>query len=628
MCGIAGIVGDIARDGGRARVERMIKRIVHRGPDDQGLWATDGFAFGMRRLAIIDLPGGHQPMFSEDGIGIVFNGEIYNYRELHRQLESNGVHFSTDSDTEVILQLYRQQGITGIQRLQGMFAICLYDPLQGKMHLIRDRIGIKPLYYGHDGQRLLFASELKALLAGFEARPALNHTALAHYLAFRFVPGPDCIWEGVHKLPPGQRLELDLNTGESSLQTYWTLEFSAGQPDPGQDYLAGFSERFLAAVEDRILAADVPVGVLLSGGLDSSAVAAAIAELGHRHLNSFSVAFEEGGDYSELEYARQVADHVGMRHHEVVITQADFMRGLEEMPWQTDEPLADLAAIPLHAVCRLAREQVTVVLSGEGADELLCGYDMEQKAAQLEHYRTLQRRLPGTVLRAGGALLQRFGRGQALAIVAAQGWQGLYRAQGAHMTRCWLGESLTRLLREPLDGPTPEETLDRWYAASGAGHPLEQLQSVYFQQWLVEDLLMKADKMSMASSLELRVPFLDHRLVEWAARLPRECKVGSAALGWSSKRILRQFAARRLPRSIIERPKRGFPVPANRWLQGDLAAQLEARLQRSGNPLHEFIHPGIASEALRRAHRGDAQAAARAWTVVVLDYWCERWLCD
>jgi asparagine synthase (glutamine-hydrolysing) len=598
----------------------MNAALAHRGPDDEGVWDDGGDALAMRRLSIIDLTTGHQPMVAPSGTAIVFNGEIYNFAALRNELVRGGWRFQTTSDTEVVLALYELQGIEALRRLEGMFAIALRDGALQRLHLIRDRMGKKPLYYTDGPGELLFASELKGLLAGLAVRPALSRQALHHYLTLRYVPGPGTIWEGIAKLPPGHRLEVDLRSGARTLTRWWALHFESAPDGSAPDAPSVFAELFGAAVDDRLVAADVPVGVLLSGGLDSSAVSAAAVERGHQAFHTFSVGFAEGGEFSELGYAREMAEHVGARHHEVVIDRDDFIGALPGLVHMTDEPLADLATIPLHAVARLARENVKVVLSGEGSDEVLGGYEIEQLAARVERLRRLGR-LPAPLLRGAARALPK-GRGEALADMAARGWSGMLR--GEHMTHVF-GEADKRALWRDPDGlASTDELIDGWYAAATSSHPIDQLQEVYCGSWLVEDLLMKADKATMATSIELRCPFLDSRLVEWAARAPLEWKVGSAAAGWSSKRVLREYSAARLPQSIVTRPKRGFPVPAYRWLADGLGDWAGARLRRAGG-VRELFDEEAVTAPLARARAGDTGAAHQVWSLLVLDFWLECW---
>jgi len=626
MCGVTGVFGRVGREEAAALVARMNQVILHRGPDDEGSWAGDGFAFGMRRLSIIDLAGGHQPIWTDDGVGIVFNGEIYNYQALRNELIESGYSFHTHSDTEVILKLYHRDGLEAINRLQGMFAICLYDPRQNVMHLVRDRLGVKPLYYGRLDGRFYFASEIKAILAVLSARPPLNRQALHHYLTFRFVPSPQTIWEGIFKLEPATWATFDLGTGEAAFKRYWHAEFDSQPVEPGRDYVAEFENLFLAAVEKRLLASDVPVGVLLSGGLDSSAISAAAVELGHRDFHTFSVGFRDGGTFDESGYAREVARHVGSRHHEVFIGRDEFMDFLPELVRFTDEPIADLAAVPLYFVSRLARQDVKVVLSGEGSDETLAGYDFERVAFQIDRLRRLDEALPSAAIRLAARLMPSGHYRRVLANLAAFGWRDYLAGQRAHITYHWTEAEKAVLWRGKEDFGSSDALIDAWYREAGGSHPLDRQQQVYCRQWLVEDLLMKADKMSMATSLELRVPFLDHALVEWAARLPLAWKVGDRGSGPISKRVLREFARKRLPAGILTRPKQGFPVPAYRWLQDGMGEWAKDFVMSPSSRIGEYFDTSHLQPVLAAARGGDIGAAHKIWIFIIAEQWCREWL--
>jgi asparagine synthase (glutamine-hydrolysing) len=567
-------------------------------------------------LSIIDVAGGHQPMIAPSGTVLVFNGEIYNYRSLREQLARTW-EFRTRSDTEVVLALYETEGISALDRLEGMFAFALLDRRRGVLHLVRDRLGKKPLYYTDRDGPLLFASELKGLLAGLPVPLRLDRQALHDYLTLRYVPAPATPWEDVRKLEPGQRLELDLASGRRTLVRWWRLDVLSRHEDDG-DAPAEFEHLVLRAVEKRLVAADVPVGVLLSGGIDSSVVSAAAVELGHRDFHTFSVGFADGGEFSELAHARAVADHIGSRHHEVVVNRGEFLAAIPEFVYQTDEPLADLATVPLHAVARLARKHVKVVLSGEGADEVLAGYDIEQTAARLHRLRAL-RHVPGPVRRAAARAV-RGRRGDAL----AAGWSGVLRARPAHISWVFDETEKAALWRDGRDLRPTAELVDEWYAEAASPHPIDQLMQVYCRSWLPEDLLMKADKATMAASLELRTPFLDHTLVEWAARLPLRWKVGSAKTGWRSKRILREFAAGRIPSSVASRPKHGFPVPAYGWLRNGLGGWAETRLD-SRSRVADLFDAAAIGAVVPPARAGDMAAAHKVWSLIVLDHWLERW---
>jgi asparagine synthase (glutamine-hydrolysing) len=625
MCGIVGLAGRFSDADGAELAGRMNRAIVHRGPDDAGLWSTEGFAFAMRRLSIIDLAGGHQPMWSADGVGIVFNGEIYNYRALRAGLEASGYAFNSHSDTEVILHLYRRDGLDMVRQLEGMFEICLYDPRHGALHLIRDRFGVKPLYYAEFDGTFYFASEIKAILEVLPQRPEINRQALHDFLTLRFVPAPDTVWKGIRKLPPGHRLTYAFGAGVQRVELYWRLEFSAREIDPDRDYPAEFSRLFLAAVEKRLVAADVPVGVLLSGGLDSSAVSAAAVELGHKDFHTFSVAFADGGEYDETPYARAVAAHIGSRHHEVRVSRDEFVGFLPEMVHASDEPLADLASVPFYFVSRLAREEVKVVLSGEGSDELLAGYNFERLGRMLDVLQGVERWFPAGVRHLLGRLPAGEGATSWLRLWGQHGWQGMLAAKPYHMTLHWDEDEKASLWREPGSPISSVERIREWYRPLAHWHPIDQVQQVYSGEWLTEDLLMKADKLSMATSLEVREPFLDHALAEWAAGLPMAWRVGDAASGYQSKRILRDFCRKRLPKNILERPKQGFPVPAYRWLRGELRGWAGSLLLGHGSRIADMFHIDRIRPVMVQAGRGNIQAGHKIWLLLVLEHWLRAW---
>jgi len=608
----------------RETVERMAEALRHRGPDDDGAWAEGPIGIAMRRLSIIDLQAGRQPMWTEDGVGIVFNGEIYNHAALRDSMRAAGERFATRSDTEVMLRRLARNGLAGLQEVNGMFAACVIDQRTRSALLVRDRVGKKPLYYGEIEGRLYFASELKAILAVLNRRPDLDLQALHDYLSLRYVPGPQTVWRGLKKLPPGHALLVDLDSGRSELRRWWSSDVVAQEEQPDRDYVTEFEELLLDAVRVRLEAADVPVGVMLSGGLDSSAISAAAVRSGHRAFHTFAVGYDEGGSHSELHHARNVAEHVGSTHHELRISSGDFAEGLEQLVWQTDEPLADLATIPLYRLSEVARQHVKVVLSGEGADEVLAGYNFEQMAAGYESARRLGA-LPASILRAGARVAQG-PRGEALAALAHGGWSGYPAALGTHIS--WVLNELEKAAwwrRAPGTRPT-EELLEEWYAAATSLHPLDRVQQVAMGSWLVEDLLMKADKSTMAASLELRCPFLDHRIVAFGAALPMVWKVGDRRVGWASKRVLRVLAENWLPESTVRRPKQGFPVPAYDWLAAEGGTWARDRLGRGDGPFAELFNGAALRPALAGATAGDARSAQVVWLALVLKEWMDRWL--
>lgn len=626
MCGIVGVIGEFSPNEGLEIVSRMNRAILHRGPDEGGQWASGRVAFGMRRLSIIDLAGGHQPIWTEDGVGIIFNGEIYNYSGLRNELLSSGYRFDTHSDTEVVLKMYHRDGLACFSRMEGMFAVCLYDPRVNKLHLVRDRLGVKPLYYGEVGGKFYFASEIKAIVAGSPESLLVDRQALHDYLTLRFVPSCETVWQGISKLAPGHILSMEIDGKGRHLERYWQLRFASEPLDCERNYVQEFEALFLSAVEKRLVASDVPVGVLLSGGLDSSAVCAAAVELGHKEFHTFTVAFEEGGVFDESFYARSVAAHIGSIHHEIKIGQQDFLNFLPRMVQFSDEPLADLACVPLHHVCHLARNDVKVVLSGEGSDELLGGYDMERFIRTLYKLRMIDKVIPSWMLEMVGRAIGFNRYGQALQLLAKHGWSGMPAAKRVHMTHHFDEAEKAGLWRTEAEGyRSTDELISSWYAQAASSHPLDQVQQVYCREWLVEDLLMKADKMSMANSLELREPFLDHHLAVWAARLPIEWKVGSQVQGFVSKRILRAFAEKRIPAAILKRPKQGFPVPAYQWLRGVLGYQMQERVCRQNSKLGDYFETDQLATVFASARQGNNSAAHKAWVMITLELWLEEW---
>ena len=594
MCGIAGMFRYQADAQSRLDVVRaMGAAIRHRGPDDDGTFGDADVTIGLQRLSVIDLPGGHQPMSTPDGaVHIVFNGEIFNYRELRARLHADGDVFRTASDTEVILHQYCRHGIEGVHALNGMFAFAIWDRRTRALHLVRDRMGVKPLYYYWDGAIFAFASEIKALLTVPGVRREVEPQALWDYLTFRYVPGPRTVWRHIWKLPPAHRLTVSADAAQPTITRWWDIPRG---PAPGDaDPMRSFGDLFTDAVRLRMIA-DVPVGITLSGGIDSSAVAAVAAQH-HPRLHTFSVSFAGSPSTDERAFARRVADHLATDHAEVEIGEREFLDFLPEFVRVTDEPLADLASVPLYYVCKLARQSVTVVLSGEGADEILAGYDFDRwwKSRQAV---------------AGDGDLRR-------------------EAVPPHMTNYMDSAEKRALFHTPPDAADSIDVLRRHLARGGDRHPLDQMLYLYCQDWLVEDLLMKADRMSMANSLELRTPFLDYRLVEWAATAPIAMKIGSGADGRTqTKRVLRDFAAPLLPADILTRPKQGFPVPVYDWLSSRLSAWAADMVLGPHARSREWFRVDALQSLVGRGTASSAPShdRHRLWHLIVLEQWLREW---
>jgi asparagine synthase (glutamine-hydrolysing) len=569
MCGIAGLIDpSAAAADARAHLQRMLDLIAHRGPDGAGLHAVPGLALGMRRLSIIDLEGGWQPVWNEDEtIGIVFNGEIYNYLELRRDLIASGHIFRTQSDTEVLVHLYEQLGEAMFGRLRGMFAFALLDTRSNQVLLARDHFGQKPLYYAREGNRLAFASELKCLLALPWVRRERDPEAFLDYVSWLSLPSPRTHFRHIHKMPAGSFLSLPLGEiGAAEAQRYWRYELTAEPDLTGLDAAVEALDETLRDSVQMHLRADVPVGVLLSSGLDSRTVVAYAQEL-QGSMQTFTVGF--GGPDSETQGAAETAREIHSQHHALELTSDDFLQSIERIAWHLDEPVGDPAAFAVLKVCELARQHVKVLLSGEGSDELFAGYD----ARYLGMLSTLQR---SDKLRRFAPLLP-----SPDAASAPSRWQRL--GTRAHQT--WAAEALSlRIEGLPGDIRAPRgltgAQLRRLRQRTGEisqnvvrpqRDALGALLTLDLDWQLAESLLQKADKMSMGASIELRTPILDLRVAELAARLPSTLKLPPGGPG---KFVLRHCLARKL-NEPLNRPKRGFPVPLRAWFTGPLQGHME-----------------------------------------------------
>jgi asparagine synthase (glutamine-hydrolysing) len=623
MCGIAGIVGaDGLHEDDRARAVLMRDVLTHRGPDGAGLHADTYAALGHRRLSIVDLAGGHQPLSNEDGtIWVTFNGEIYNHASVRPELEAAGHRYRTRSDTETIVHGYEQWGDQCVDRFRGMFAFGIWDAPKRRLLLVRDRLGVKPLYWARAGNRLLFASEIKAILESglVAARP--NETVLSEVLATRYTSGAETMFEGIHKLLPGHRLVFE--QGNVRIQKYWDLPLDG--PDAELEALAdeALIERFRNLLQESVrlrLMADVPLGMFLSGGIDSSAVAALMAREVNRPIETFSVAFADRR-FSELEYARQVARAVGANSHEVVIDDHDFFGALPRLVWHEDEPIAHPSSVPLHFVSALARRHVKVVLTGEGADELLAGYGKYPRALLNWRAGGVYERMVPPAVRASvaGSIVPRLpGR---LGRYAQRSFLAMPRRPEAMFLDNFAGMPL-RVQRELLDrsvhggADTYGPSLAYFAQVNGASRMLGRLLYTDVKTYLVE-LLMKQDQMSMSTSIESRVPFLDHKLVEFAARLPDRLKLH----GFTTKRILRESIRGLLPDTILTRRKMGFPVPFGGWMRGPWnSVAREVLLDRRARE-RGLLNPGAVTTLLDDHRDGRRDAGDAIWALLNLELW-------
>jgi asparagine synthase (glutamine-hydrolysing) len=623
MCGIVGIVAhDSGVDIGRV-LGRMNDVIVHRGPDDSGEYVAPEIGLAMRRLSIIDLMGGHQPMRTDDGVTVVFNGEIYNYVALRDDLAARGYRFKTKSDTEVILNLYHAEGSEGFRKLNGMYAVAIHDARRDELVLVRDQVGIKPLYYLRDAERLLFASEIKAILAALPTKPEVNPQAVWDFLSLRYVPPPSTIWKGVFKLQPGHVLRYGLKTRRADIVCFWQPNLTPETFDPGRNYLGEFEEQFLGAVQSHIVASDVPVGTFLSGGLDSGAICAASIELGHRNFHTFSIGGEGDGKDDELSLARVVSRKFGTIHHEITMTRELYFDQLDTVAWHFDEPYGDETGAALFLLSQCAREHVKVAMSGEGSDELLLGYNRKSNIDSLAKIERFYGRWPSLLLKTAAHLFDGK-RANVLSAIAAEGPGAYLKGVASHIAWTLGDEEKSAFWRAGRVRPT-YELVSGWYTLPASVPQLAQAQQADFQTWLVEDLLMKSDKMAMAKSLESRVPFLHLPLVEWCQRAPMQVRIGHTDKGeFRSKAVLRDFVAKRLPTEILSAPKRGFPVPTIRWF-GEMLRE-RGTLVANSRAVHEWIDFGALKPLVEDGKKGDRAALAKLWGVAMLDRWFKTYV--
>jgi asparagine synthase (glutamine-hydrolysing) len=624
VCGIAGkLNADRTRPVDEGLVRIMCQTLVHRGPDDEGVYTDGPVGLGMRRLSIIDLSGGRQPISNEDGtVWVVFNGEIYNYRDWRRTLEARGHRFSTNSDTEVIVHLYEEYGDEFVQHLRGMFAIALWDKRREALVLVRDRLGIKPLYYAEQGDELLFGSELKALLAAGLSRE-IDLQALHEFLSYNYVPGPRTIFKTAKKLQPGHRLVA--RRGRVSVEPYWRpipVPSPNGGAEPAADYVERLRELLRESVRYRLIA-DVPLGVFLSGGLDSSTVVAVMREVSSDPVKTFSIGFEDQS-YNELPYARLIARHFGTDHHEFIV-KPDAVNLLPRLIQFFDEPFADSSAIPVYYLSQLARRHVTVALGGDGGDEGFAGY--ETYAA----YRlaALYRRIPGRLRAVIPPLVaqlpvshskisfdykaRRFIEGALLPPERGHyAWKVVFSDE---MKRELYASDPNGFLGDPFG------VLEREFVECPATAMLSRLQYVDLRVYLPDDILVKVDRMSMAHSLEVRVPLLDHKLVEFALTIPPELHLR----GLTKKYLLKRAMAHRLPGKILNRKKGGFNVPIPAWLRHELHDCVrdvlsEKRLREQG-----FFNPRYVDQIVKDHAALKADYSRNIWGLLMFALWHEQY---
>ncbi|HZY88419.1 MAG TPA: asparagine synthase (glutamine-hydrolyzing) [Gemmataceae bacterium] len=628
MCGIAGVLyADPGRPADRAVLTAMGGAIAHRGPDGEGYWAEPGVGLVHRRLSIIDLGGGAQPLGNEDGsVQVVFNGEIYNFQELRAGLEARGHRFRTYSDTEVLVHLYEEEGEGLVGRLRGMFAFALWDRRRRRLLLARDRVGIKPLYVYRDAEKLLFGSEIKALLAHPGVARAIDVAGLEDYLAFGMVPGAGSIFRGVEKLPPAHVLVATAAALDGRPRRYWRLRFEPDDRPTAEEWQEAVRAKVAEAVRLHLIA-DVPVGAFLSGGVDSGVVVASAAGRARGPLQTFSIGFREEA-FSELPYAREVADRFGTRHVEEVVTP-DAVSLLDDLTHYYDEPFADSSAIPTFHVSRLASRAVKVVLSGDGGDEAFGGYS---RYAHDVREAAVRRRLPGWFRRlALGPLARAWPKADWLPrpLRAKTLLTNLSLGPGPAYanTLALCRAPLRRRLLAPdvaatLNGHDPARLIREHHASAPADDPLAGMLAADVATVLPDDFLVKVDRASMAHGLEVRPPLLDHELLELTARIPSRWKVHRGETKW----VLKQAYRRDLPAAVTGRPKHGFDIPIDSWFRGPLRERFEAAVLAPAARVGDLLNREAARQVYRAHLAGTGRHGRLLWCLLALACWADRYL--
>jgi asparagine synthase (glutamine-hydrolysing) len=619
MCGIAGFVDSplaaspLNREDGRRLLGAMCDAIRHRGPDDEGMLLDEGVGLGMRRLSIIDLATGHQPIHNEDEtVWTVFNGEIYNFQKLRDELARSGHRFYTATDTEVIVHAYEQWGLGAIAKFRGMFGLAIWDTRTRTLVLARDRMGIKPLHYARIAGRLYFGSEIKSLLCSPDLGLEVDLDALNHYLSFLYTPRDGSMFRGISKLPPGHVLTWRANKLET--HPYWQLSAEEGRVVSDQEAVAELREVLTDAVRSHLVS-DVPLGAFLSGGIDSSVIVGLMSEVTGSPVKTFSIGFDDPA-YNELDHAREVAAAFGTEHHELVI-KPDAVGILDDLVCHFDEPFADVSAIPTWYVSQMAAEHVTVVLSGDGGVELFGGYDRYLPSANVAAFdRYAPRALRGLAGFAATGLPHGV-RGKNFLRHVARDEQGRYLDAIRMFSVDEKDALLSRAVRAELRAGDPEQRLGRHFERFGALPWASRMMRFDAETYLPEDILTKVDRMSMAHSIESRVPLLDNEVVNYACRLPSSLKIKNGR----RKHILKELAATILPRGIIDRPKQGFGVPLGAWFRNNLRELVADTLLSRRSAERGFFNPSFVSQLVGDHLAGKRDHTLRLWQLVVFDRW-------
>jgi len=628
MCGIAGFIDYWDERHGRDPVTRgcllkdMCDIIRHRGPDDDGFLVKDGVALGMRRLSIIDLEGGAQPISGEDGsITIVFNGEIYNFQELRPELEKRGHTFKTHSDTETIVHAYEEYGPACVKHLRGMFALAIWDDKRREVFIARDRVGKKPLYYTvTPGKTLVFGSEIKSLLEHPDVQREISLEALDAYLTLGYVPDPLTIFRDIHKLPPGHYLTF--SNGRLHVEQYWDFVFETGESRRPEDYLEELRALLDESVRLRLIS-DVPLGAFLSGGIDSSTVVALMAQHMNQPVKTFSIGFHEDS-YNELKYARMTAQKLGTDHHEFFVTP-QICDVIDELVWHFDEPFADPSAIPTFMVSRLARDHVTVALSGDGGDELFAGYTHYVVQESRRAFSALPKALRAGVMRPLSYRLPHGAWGRNFLHNVSLDPIDRYLDSLSYFTALSKKSLYTTDFLSALGTTDRVARSFREYAGRvKTNEPLDQLLYIDGHTYLPGDILTKVDRMSMATSLEVRVPLLDHKLIDFVTRVPASLKLA----GTETKHLLKRVARELIPAEILDRPKQGFGIPLEQWINQQLRDQIRETLREPRTRQRGYVNSAYVDLLLDEHQKGRRDHSFPLWSLLILELWHRRYVDD
>jgi asparagine synthase (glutamine-hydrolysing) len=626
MCGIVGII-DLYKKASVEKLTEMSSVMSHRGPDEEGYHVDGHVALGHRRLSIIDLESGKQPMSNEDGtIWITYNGEIYNFPEIKKELIEKGHHFKTRSDTETIIHAYEEYGIQCLEKIRGMFAFGIWDKKKRELFLARDRLGKKPLYYYIENNKFVFASEIKAILQDNRVKRELNSVALADYLTYNYIPFPNTIFKNIFKLKPAHFCIVKIRNEaiETTIKPYWDIKYNPDFSLTENDWIEGLREKIKEAVKIRLIS-DVPLGAFLSGGIDSSSVVAFMSMVQDKPVKTFSIGFREE-DFSEMEYAKEIAKRFGTEHFELTV-EPDAIEVLPKLAWEFDEPFADSSAIPTYYVSKMARQHVKVILTGDGGDEVFAGYKRYLWAKDMSKYDWLPDGIKKLLFGVPAKLLPEGIKGKGMLMHLSKNAFERYAGLNTFSDRSYLKNILNKDILNNLKLNYNENNsnmlkLKQYYESCNVDDYLTKIQYVDTKIYLAEDILTKVDRASMLCSLETRSPFLDHELVEFVASIPSSLKIKKD----QTKYILKKTMNGVLPETILYRRKMGFGVPLVHWFKEDLLDYARDTLFSKNSITDDIFNKEYVNTILNNHQKHGRDLSARIWALLFFEHWSRHWM--